>query len=126
MVVSFSDIIKLLIHERLFELDYFIPPSLYFKLLKANFKDKIVIDDNYKHLDLIEEDGLLKQTNILHTGKQVDGNTTIFGKPYAAKYRLTTKGKKWFLKSTFNIGYGLCVLIGTVIGWILTLMFQSS
>ncbi|ARD75543.1 MULTISPECIES: hypothetical protein [Staphylococcus] len=104
-------------------MDYFMPPSLYFKLLKANFKDKIEINDNYKHLDLIEEDGLLEKTNILHTGVQTHENMTIFGKPYAGKYRLTTKGKKWFLQSTLNIGYALCTLIGALIGWLLTLLF---
>lgn len=99
------------------------PPSLYFKLLKANFKDKIVINNEYKHLDLIKEDGLLEKTNILYKGVKINENTTIFGKPYAGNYVLTTKGKKEFLKTTQGVGYAICTFVGVAIGWLLTLMF---
>ncbi|MFF5907870.1 hypothetical protein [Staphylococcus cohnii] len=104
-------------------MDYFLPPSLYLKLLKANFKNEIVISEKYKHLDLIAEDGLFEQTDVLYKGKQVDENMVVYGKPYAARFRLTTKGKKWFLKATFNIGYAICTVIGAIIGWLLTLLF---
>lgn len=119
----FSDILSLLTYERLFELDYFMPLSLYWNLLKAYFKDDIIIYNEYKHLDLIEEDGLLEQTNSLNHGKRVEGNMTIIGRSYAGKYVLTTKGKKAFLKTTQGVGFAVCTVIGVVIGWLLTLMF---
>ncbi|WP_435373860.1 hypothetical protein WKW47_03350 [Staphylococcus nepalensis] len=104
-------------------MDYFMPPSLYWKLFKAYFKGQITIDNEYKHLDLIDDDGLLENFDILHEGKRVENNMIIFGKPYAGKYRLTTYGKKTFLKTTKGLGYIFFTIIGVVIGWCISLFF---
>lgn len=97
------------------------PLTLYWILLKAYFKNEIVINNGYKHLDLIEEDNLLETTGSLNHGKRVSGKMTIIGREYARKYALTTTGKKAFLKTTRGIGYALTTFIGVVIGWALSL-----
>lgn len=122
MVVSFSGIIKLLIHERLFELDYFMPPSLYIKLLIAYFRGKVLVKVEYRHLDLIKEDKLLKKIRIKNTITTSENGFMVNG-IYGAEYKLSTLGKKAFLKTTRGLGYAIFTFIGIVIGWILGIIF---
>lgn len=103
-------------------MDYFIPPSLYIKLLIAYFRGKVLIKVKYKHLDLIKEDRLLKKIRIKNTVTASEDGIMVKG-VYGAEYKLSTSGKKAFLKTTRGIGYALSAFLGVVIGWTLNVLF---
>lgn len=98
-------------------MNYFIPPSLYFKLLTAHRKGEVKIPDDYKHLDWIKEDKLLEAEA---TGAGVidkNSRTPRLKLFYNNKFELTTKGKTLFFRITWGLFIAAFGLIGAVISW---------
>lgn len=97
-------------------MNYFIPPSLYFKLLTAYRNGSVKISNDYQHLDWIDEDKLLKCQNStieLDSDYYVDHFRTKRGDTYA----LTTVGKTLFFRVTWGLSIAAFSLVGALIGW---------
>lgn len=98
-------------------MNYFIPPSLYFKLFTAYFRNGVKIDETYKHLDLIQEEKLL-ETEIIDYNLEKVGQYDILMPTYSDTYKLTTKGKNLFIRINWGVFFSVIAVIAVVIGWI--------
>jgi len=98
-------------------MNYFIPPSLYFKLLTAYRKGEVKIPHDYKHLDWIKEEKLLEAeptgAGILDKSSHIP-RVRLF---YKDKFELTTKGKTLFFRITWGLSLAAFGLAGAVITW---------
>lgn len=97
-------------------MNYFIPPSLYFKLLTAYRKGSVKIPNDYKHLDWIDEDKLLKCQNSV-----VELDTSYYIDHFYIKrgdiYALTTVGKTLFFRISWGLVIALIGFIGSAIAF---------
>lgn len=97
-------------------MDYFIPPSLYFKLLTAYFRNGVKIKSSYKHLDLIEEEKLL-ETEIIDFNLEKAGQFDFLMPTYSDIYKITTKGKTLFIRVNWAIFFTFVAVIAVLVGW---------
>ncbi|MFF5907867.1 hypothetical protein [Staphylococcus cohnii] len=98
-------------------MNYFIPPSLYFKLLVAYFRNGVKIKSSYKHLDLIHENELL-ETEIVDFDLEKVGNLDFMMPTYSDTYTITTKGKTLLFRINWGIFFAVVAASTAVIGWI--------
>lgn len=103
-------------------MNYFIPPSLYFKLFTAYFRNGVKIKPSYKHLDIIQEEDLLKNEIIDYNLEKV-GQFDFLNPVYSEIYEITTTGKKLFIRINWGLFVVFFTVISVMVGWILTALF---
>ncbi|SUM66737.1 hypothetical protein [Staphylococcus nepalensis] len=103
-------------------MNYFIPPSLYFKLLTAYRRGSVKVDETYKHFDLINEERLLENEIIDYNTEPVGGYDLIMP-TFSDEYKLTTKGKTLLFRINWAIFFCIIGVFGAVIGWCISLFF---